>query len=172
MQPIISVSTCSFIITLMSAMTVECWVGVREFSILSGNKNGSTLVAKISLETPSFLWVNATLKIPAEDVRQSIQQPTLEELKGNIIFLNILFMWNFLLQFRFFDKSKAKLPNTDWLSIIWYEQTTNSGYSAIKTNLNSASPKQWYANSGNLKLCSEIRAGKLMELEYWLLDYW
>ena len=41
------------------------------------------------------------------------------------------------------------------------EHTADSVYSAIKTN--GALRKQWHANSGNVRLCSEINAGKLME---------
>lgn len=54
-------------LTFMSVMIVVCCVGVREFSILNGNRKGNTLVANTSLLMPSFLWVRATLKIPAVD---------------------------------------------------------------------------------------------------------
>ena len=56
-----------WIATFMRLMTAECWVGVREFSMLSGNKKGNTLVAKTSLEMPNFLWLIATLKIPVKN---------------------------------------------------------------------------------------------------------
>ena len=48
------------------------------------------------------------------------------------------------------------------------EHTANSVYSIIETN--GAFQKQWRINLGNLKLCSEIHAGKLMEPVYWLPD--
>ena len=45
-----------------------------------------------------------------------------------------------------------------------HEHTADSEYRYIKTN--SASRKQWRANSRNFKLYSKIHAGKLMEPEY------
>lgn len=61
------------LLTFIRAMMVECCVGVREFSMLSGNRKGNTLVANTSLLMPSFLWVKATLKIPAADPGKAVR---------------------------------------------------------------------------------------------------
>lgn len=55
-------------LTFMRVMTVECCIGVREFSMLNGNRNGNTFVANTSLVMPNFLWVRATLRIPKASI--------------------------------------------------------------------------------------------------------
>lgn len=54
--------------TLIRDMIAECWVGEREFSMLSGNRKGRTFVADTSFEMPNFLWFSATLKIPEKSM--------------------------------------------------------------------------------------------------------